>query len=114
MSEKKKSTGRKKPEQVIRSGEVTGNIRRRQSTSGYAFLVLELEREWMSVSTGRVFHGANFFERHEEDLIKVVQESVAWMRRQANPVTSNEPPLQNGSAGAHEDRFPESQESPNA
>ena len=100
MSEKKKKpAGRQMPEHVVRSGEVTAAIYRRQSTSGYAFLAFEVQREWTSASTNRVFHGGNFFDRHEQDLVKVIGEAAAWIRDQSSrAASSGVPPEEDGTA----------------
>ena len=80
MNEKKKSNTKNKPEHVVRQGEATAVINLRQSNAGYAYYDFSLSRCWSSLSTAKEAHGVSFFDKHEEDLIKVIREASAWIR----------------------------------
>ena len=92
MPDKKHAATKPKPIQVIRSGEVTASISERQSNSGYSYRDITLTREWNSQATGRRAQGATFFEKHEEDLVRVIRQAAAWLRGddQTPPDTATE------------------------
>jgi hypothetical protein len=80
MNDKKKTSGKNKPEHVVRRGEVAAEVCLKQSNSGYAYFDFSLSRCWNSMATGKEAHGNSFFEKHEDDLIQAIREASAWIR----------------------------------
>ena len=81
MNDKRREpAARQKPEHTVRSGEVTASVYLRQSNSGFTYYDFALNRCWQSMATGKEAHGANFFERHERDLVNAIQQAAAWIR----------------------------------
>ena len=83
MSDRKgKPASKQKPEHTICCGEVTASIFLRQSNSGYTYYDFALDRSYRSMATGKELHGANFFERHKEELVQAVRKAAAWIREE--------------------------------
>jgi hypothetical protein len=80
MANSKHVASKPTPLHVVRSGEVVITLAERQSNSGYRYRDMVLLREWLNQSSGRRAHGASFFEKHEEDLVKAIREAAAWLR----------------------------------
>ena len=76
----KKHSPKPKTLRVFSSGEVRCTLKERQSNSGFVYPDLELTREWSSQVTGRRATGSSFFLKHADDLIRVIQQSAAWLR----------------------------------
>jgi len=94
MAEKKKqTTPKKKPEHVVQRGGVIGSIHLRQSNCGFPYFDFSLSRTWKSAATGKDSHGSTFFDRNEEELLEVIREICAWIRRKmtGGPATSFHP-----------------------
>jgi hypothetical protein len=79
MPDKKHNT-KPKTLHVFSSGEVRCTLKERQSNSGFVYPDFELTRQWSSQVTGRQATGSTFFLKHADDLIKVIQQSAAWLR----------------------------------
>ena len=82
MSERKKNTSKHKPVHVVRCGEVTAEICLRQSNAGFAYHDYLLTRSWCNRITGREAHGATFFAKNEQDLVRAVHEASDWLRKE--------------------------------
>lgn len=77
----KKSRGEAaaKPVHVIREGGVAASIWLKQSPTGYYYYDYSLSRSWKSVSTGKTGYSTSFFERHCEELLRVITAATAWI-----------------------------------
>ena len=94
MPDKKQIIAKPKPLHTVCSGEVTATISE-QLNSDYAYLEIKLTRERTSqASDRRAFVSTSFYEKHEEDLVRVIRQAAAWLREAHTVPTSgnaNEP-----------------------
>ncbi len=58
---------------VVREGAIAASIWRRQSPSGYAYFDFSISRSWKSQSSGKTGYSQNFFARHEQELLTVIE-----------------------------------------
>ena len=78
-------------------GETTAKVIECFSTSGYAFPVITVSREWTSQASGKRVHTSNcFFERHEEQLVQLIRRSAAWVRENYGKQTATATDDQSG------------------
>ena len=77
------------PVQTIREGAIAASIWQRQSPSGYAYYDFSLSRSWKSMTSGKTGYSKNFFDRNQDDLIKVIERASAWI---AERVKDAQPP----------------------
>lgn len=76
----KKQTGVKQTlVHTIRVGEISADIRKRQSNAGFSYFDYSLQRNF-AMATGRQATGTSFFDRSEHDVIEAVRAASAWIR----------------------------------
>lgn len=61
------------PVLTVREGAVAASIWRRQSPAGYAYFDFSLSRSWKSMTSGKTGYSKNFFGRHKEELLLVIE-----------------------------------------
>src|SRR5262245_55312994 len=81
------------PIHAVREGGVAASIWLRQSPTGLAYYDFSLSRSWKSVNSGKTGYSKNFFERNQEELIRVIEKASAWIRER-----QVETPAPNGEA----------------
>jgi hypothetical protein len=70
------------PVQTVREGAIAASIWLRQSPSGFPYYDFSLSRSWKNMSSGKTGYSKNFFDRNQEDLVRVIERASAWIKEQ--------------------------------
>jgi hypothetical protein len=77
------------PVHVIREGAIAASIWSKQSPSGYAYFDFTLSRSWKSESSGKSGYSTSFFDKHRDQLTRVVEKATSWIaEKQTKPSAS--------------------------
>ena len=91
----KKSTGRKSPVKIIRSGAVLASIYRGSTPDGIPYLYFELDRE-ATAQNGKKTANRKFIPHHAEQIQSAAMAASEWMRQHPEaadgPVRENAAP----------------------
>jgi hypothetical protein len=77
---------------TVREGAIAASIWLRQSPSGFPYYDFSLSRSWKNMSSGKTGYSKNFFDRNQDDLLRVIERASAWIKEQQvdAPTAENE------------------------